>query len=94
MNKNKIKLLDGEKAFRLYDTYGFPLDLTKEILEEEGLIVDEEGFNDYMEKQREKARTAREKLTDSGWKNTNVIDLQEKYNTVFKGYETLSTESR
>lgn len=94
MNKNKIKLLDGEKAFRLYDTYGFPLDLTKEILEEEGLTVDEEGFNDYMEKQREKARTAREKLTDSGWKNTNVIDLQEKYNTVFKGYETLSTESK
>src|SRR5690606_33274851 len=46
------------------------------------------------ENQREKARAAREKISDSGWKNTNVIDLNEKYNTIFKGYETLSTESK
>jgi len=85
--------VDGEKAFKLYDTYGFPLYLTKEILEEEGLEVDEKEFNEYMEKQREKARAAREKFTDSGWKNTNVIDLKQKYNTVFKGYECLSTVS-
>lgn len=94
MMKNNEKYLDGEKAFKLYDTYGFPLDLTKEILEEEGLAVDEKGFNEYMEEQREKARAAREKLSDSGWKNTNVIDLQQQYNTVFKGYDCLSTESK
>ncbi len=94
MMKNNEKYLDGEKAFKLYDTYGFPLDLTKEILEEEGLAVDEKGFNEYMEKQRKKARAAREKLSDSGWKNTNVIDLQQQYNTVFKGYDCLSTESK
>lgn len=94
MIQNNKKYLDGEKAFKLYDTYGFPLDLTKEILEEEGLAVDEKGFNEYMEKQREKARAAREKFADAGWKNTNIIDLQQKYNTVFKGYECLSTESK
>lgn len=94
MMKNNEKYLDGEKAFKLYDTYGFPLDLTKEILEEEGLAVDEKGFNEYMEEQREKARAAREKFSDSGWKNTNVIDLQQQYNTVFKGYDCLSTESK
>jgi alanyl-tRNA synthetase len=93
MIQNNKKYLDGEKAFKLYDTYGFPLDLTKEILEEEGLAVDENEFNEYMEKQREKARAAREKFADAGWKNTNIIDLQQKYNTVFKGYECLSTES-
>ena len=94
MIQGKREYLEGEKAFRLYDTYGFPLDLTKEILEEKGLKVDEKGFNEFMESQREKARAAREKISDSGWKNSNVIDLDEKYNTVFKGYETLSTESK
>ncbi len=94
MLQEKREYLDGEKAFRLYDTYGFPLDLTKEILGERGLKVDEKEFNEFMENQREKARAAREKISDSGWKNTNVIDLNEKYNTIFKGYETLSTESK
>ena len=73
--ENGIKLLDndieeakkagkteisGKDAFLLYDTYGFPLDLTKEILEEKGYGIDEEGFQKAMEKQRVKARTARE----------------------------------
>ena len=52
--------LDGEDAFTLYDTYGFPLDLTKEILEEKGCGVDEEGFRAAMEEQRTKARNARQ----------------------------------
>ena len=52
------KNLSGENAFKLYDTYGFPLDLTKEILEEKGYGIDEEGFQKAMEEQRVKARTA------------------------------------
>ncbi|MFW5981578.1 MAG: alanine--tRNA ligase [Halanaerobiaceae bacterium] len=54
------EILSGENAFKLYDTYGFPLDLTNDVLEEEGLSVDEEGFEEEMEKQRKRAREARE----------------------------------
>ena len=60
MEAEGAKTLGGEDAFRLYDTYGFPLDLTKEILEEKGIDVDEEGFRECMEVQRKKARDARE----------------------------------
>ena len=59
--------MDGEDAFRLYDTYGFPIDLTKEILEEKGFSIDEDGFNAAMQKQREMARKAR--------KATNYMSL-------------------
>ena len=63
------KTLSGDDAFKLYDTYGFPLDLTKEILEEKGFSVDEEGFKKAMEVQREKARNAR--------KTTNYMGADE-----------------
>ena len=53
------KVLSGEDAFKLYDTYGFPVDLTEEILEEKGFSVDEDGFKKAMEDQRDKARKAR-----------------------------------
>ena len=53
------KVLSGENAFKLYDTYGFPVDLTQEILEEKGFSIDEEGFSAAMEEQRTKARKAR-----------------------------------
>ena len=56
------KVLSGANAFMLYDTYGFPLDLTKEILEEKGYSIDEDGFKAAMEEQRVKARTSREKM--------------------------------
>lgn len=87
------KYLDGEKAFKLYDTYGFPLDLTREILEEKELGVDEEEFNVYMEEQRNRARKAREKHADLGWKSSNVLELAQDANTIFKGYENISTRS-
>ncbi|MBZ2173710.1 alanine--tRNA ligase [Schnuerera sp. xch1] len=94
MVKNNKKCLNGEKAFKLYDTYGFPLDLTKEILEEKGLTVDENEFNINMEKQRKRARKAREEFSDSGWKNNGSIDLFKGIKTKFKGYETISLKTK
>ena len=59
MAKEGKTQLSGQNAFRLYDTYGFPLDLTKEILEERSFSIDEDGFNAAMQKQKETARKAR-----------------------------------
>ncbi|HHW70598.1 MAG TPA: alanine--tRNA ligase [Clostridiales bacterium] len=86
-------ILDGRKAFMLYDTYGFPLELTKEILEEHNLKVDEEGFSTQMEMQREKARLSREETNYMGTDDSivNLIDTSVK--TDFVGYDTLKTSS-
>ena len=59
MNKKGEKVLSGDNAFKLYDTYGFPIDLTREILEEKNLGIDEDGFNAAMKRQKEQARAAR-----------------------------------
>ena len=91
MENKGEKSLNGSKAFKLYDTYGFPLDLTKEILEEKGLTVDEIEFNQYMEEQRKRARNAR--TADSGWKNEDSIIDFSKYYSSFKGYEFLDLET-
>ncbi|MGO3751241.1 MAG: alanine--tRNA ligase [Peptoniphilaceae bacterium] len=85
MNSNK-NLLDGEKAFKLYDTYGFPIDLTEEILEENKLLLDRDGFNKNMELQRERARSAREDLTDSGWSNNSDYEIFQGIKNDFIGY--------
>lgn len=86
-------ILDGKKAFTLYDTYGFPLDLTKEILGEYNLNVDEEGFDIQMDIQREKARSSREETNYMGTDDNliNLIDTHIK--TDFVGYDTLETSS-
>lgn len=86
MERNNENVLSGEKAFKLYDTYGFPLDLTKEILGERSLTVDEEGFNKNMEAQRERARRSREE-GDSGWTSVNELDIFDGLETEFRGYE-------
>ncbi|MDI6600723.1 MAG: alanine--tRNA ligase [Thermoanaerobacteraceae bacterium] len=87
------KTLSGVDAFKLYDTYGFPLDLTKEILEEQGIEVDEEGFNREMNIQRERARA--NKIEDSSlWANDALMEELKLYNTKFVGYETLKAEGR
>ncbi|NLJ78317.1 MAG: alanine--tRNA ligase [Tissierellia bacterium] len=86
--------LSGDRAFKLYDTYGFPLDLTKEILEERDLEVDEHGFNKHMQQQRERARRARLAMTDSGWEDNGYGDLLKGYETVFRGYEVDNLETR
>ena len=85
--------LSGEAAFKLYDTYGFPLDLTKDILEEQGLKVDEEAFVIEMNRQKERARTARGDNEAEGWKEDIFSKLDKDIRTVFVGYENLTYES-
>lgn len=94
MNKNGSTKLDGKSAFTLYDTYGFPLDLTKEILEEKGLSVDEEGFTAAMEEQRTKARNARETTNYMGADATVYDEIDPSVTTVFAGYDNLTCESK
>ena len=89
-----IKVLNGKKAFKLYDTFGFPLDLTKEILEEEKLSVDEKGFNDEMEQQRERARKARGEKSNQAWATDTKSVIGEDIESKFEGYNTLSLESK
>ena len=93
MEKKEEKILNGEDAFRLYDTYGFPLDLTKEILEEKGLCVDEDGFKASMEVQRKKARDAREVTNYMGADVTVYESIDPNVTSEFVGYEHLTWES-
>lgn len=92
MEKNNEKVLSGENAFKLYDTYGFPIDLTKEILAEKSLTLDEEAFNRNMEAQRERARRSREE-GDSGWSSVKELDIFEGLSTKFRGYELEKLET-
>ena len=78
--------LDGKDAFTLYDTYGFPLDLTKEILEEKGYGVDEDGFRAAMEEQRTKARNARQTTNYMGADATVYDEIDPKVTSAFVGY--------
>ena len=87
------KTLSGENAFKLYDTYGFPLDLTKEILEEKGYGIDEKGFQAAMEEQRVKAREAREVTNYMGADATVYDEIDASVTTEFVGYEHLSFDS-
>ncbi|MDR5658102.1 alanine--tRNA ligase [Serpentinicella sp. ANB-PHB4] len=91
---NNEKLLKGEHAFKLYDTYGFPLDLTKEILEEKNLDVDEVGFNDEMNKQRERARKARTGNNTAGWEEDVYTTLDKKITTSFVGYNDIKNKTK
>ncbi|WP_304509633.1 alanine--tRNA ligase [Anaerotignum sp.] len=79
--------MSGEKSFRLYDTYGFPIDLTKEILEEAGMNVDEEAFAAEMKQQKERARAARGKSTYMGAAETVYHELPVDLQTKFAGYD-------
>ncbi|WP_352399916.1 alanine--tRNA ligase [Anaerotignum sp.] len=79
--------MSGEKSFRLYDTYGFPIDLTKEILEEAGMKVDEDAFADEMKQQKERARAARGKSTYMGADETVYHELPVDLVTGFAGYD-------
>ncbi|MEG0355024.1 MAG: alanine--tRNA ligase, partial [Lachnospiraceae bacterium] len=94
MTRKKEKVFSGEDAFKLYDTYGFPLDLTKEILEEKGLQVDEEGFQKSMEIQRKTARKARETTNYMGADATVYESIDPTVTSTFVGYQTLTHESK
>ncbi len=94
MKAAREKTLSGDNAFKLYDTYGFPLDLTKEILEEKGYGIDEEGFQKAMEEQRVKARTAREVTNYMGADATVYDDIDVNVTTEFVGYDHLTFDSK
>ena len=89
-----VKTLPGEDAFKLYDTYGFPLDLTKEILEEEKMDVDEEGFKAAMEVQRQTARKARKVTNYMGADVTVYESIDPSVTSEFVGYDNLTYESK
>ena len=87
--------LSGDKAFKLYDTYGFPVDITIEILSEQGITVNRDQFDECMEKQRQTARASRGNADELGWKED---DFKKKFNdimtTEFVGYETRETKAK
>ena len=82
LNQDGQSVLSGEDAFKLYDTYGFPIDLTLEILEEQGKTVDRPGFDAAMEAQRQRARKATAALGDSGWEGLD-LGLDKDTQTLF-----------
>ena len=94
MEKKGEKVLSGEEAFRLYDTYGFPVDLTKEILEEKGLQIDEEGFQKAMEAQREIAKGTFGEHSYTGTEATVYDEIDPSVTSKFVGYEHLNYESK
>ena len=83
--------LDGDMVFRLHDTYGFPIDLTREIVQEHGLKVDEDGFVTEMERQKEKAREAHFKKEGSAWEKDLFTGEHKLFTTQFTGYEEYET---
>lgn len=90
----KKDVLPGDMAFKLHDTYGFPLDLTREIAEEAGLTVDEQGFRAEMEEQKNKARMAIKNKEISAWGQDLAAGIEEDLSTEFVGYESYSSESK
>jgi len=93
MRAAQSKVLTGEDAFKLYDTYGFPIDLTKEILEEKGYEIDEEGFHKEMEAQRIRARQSREVTNYMGADATVYDEIDPCVTSEFVGYDNLSFSS-
>ncbi|MBQ9805260.1 MAG: alanine--tRNA ligase [Clostridia bacterium] len=84
--------LTGEDVFKLYDTFGFPIDLTREIAEEAGLSINEERFAELMQEQKVRAREARANI--SGWSNASKTLLEGLKETEFVGYDKMSAEAK
>ena len=85
LKQNNEKVIDGESAFKLFDTYGFPLEMTMEYAHDEGLSVDEDGFKHNMELQRERARAARGDLQSMGMQDETLMEI--KTESEFVGYD-------
>lgn len=94
MQASGSKVLTGADAFKLYDTYGFPLDLTEEILEEKGFTLDADGFKAAMQEQKEKARKARKVTNYMGADVTVYESIDPSITTTFVGYDRLVHESK
>ena len=94
LKKTGAKVLSGENAFKLYDTYGFPMDLTQEILEEQGFTIDEEGFQKCMDEQRNKARSARKETNYMGADATVYDEIDTAITSEFVGYDRLAHTSK
>ncbi len=92
MKKDGENVLSGEKAFKLNDTYGFPIDLTVEICEEAGFSVDREGYDRELKVQKDTARNARK--DGSSWEDNESYNFEDASATAFVGYETLSCDSK
>lgn len=86
--------LSGEDVFKLSDTYGFPLDLTREIASENGLKIDEEGFGEKLAEQKKRAREARAKLGGIGWDGDLLSFFDKSKKTLFEGYTKSETEAK
>ena len=94
MEEQNQKILSGDNTFKLYDTYGFPIDLTMEILEEKGFGVDKEGFEKAMQEQRDKARKARKTTNYMGADVTVYESIDSSITSTFVGYDKLSHKSK
>ena len=89
---NSLTTLNGEDVFKLYDTYGFPIDLTREIAEEAGLAIDEARFAELMQEQKVRAREARANI--SGWSDASKNLLADIPATKFIGYDTMVADAK
>lgn len=94
MKKNVKSVFDGKTAFKLHDTYGFPLDLTKEIAEENGFTVDESTYKEEMNKQREQSQAARGDTSALGWESEIAKLLKELTPCEFIGYDKLTADAK
>lgn len=92
LDEKSETVLASEDAFKLYDTFGFPIEMTEEILLENNKTVDKDGFNKLMDIQRETARTARANQDNEGWKKED-LEIPDGIETEFVGYDTMSCES-
>jgi len=94
LKKENKTVLDGETAFKLYDTYGFPIDLTIEILAENGMTVDQDAFDKEMTIQKERARSARNVGDDAGWSEDVFTTMDKTITTEFIGYDCFETDAK
>ncbi len=92
MNRSADKVIDGATAFKLYDTYGFPFELTLEMAEENGFTVDKEGFDAEMEKQRERARSSRDAAESMKSQSADLMNFTEE--SEFIGYQSMTCTSK
>ena len=90
----KSAKLVATEVFKLYDTYGFPVDLTEEIAADAGITIDRAAFDELMQEQRKRAREARAALGDAAWGNSDLLALLANIKTIFTGYDALTQEAK